>query len=65
MSASSQLRRLLLALLSAAVIAAGAAIGYVAGKPSASPPLRVIAASAQTVHRGMLQSPVPIAPLKP
>lgn len=55
----------MIATLSAAVIAAGAAIGFLAGKPAASGALRAVAPGTQTVHRGELQTAISVPPLKP
>ena len=52
-------------MLSALVIAAGGAIGYIAGKPSATAALRSITPGAQTIHRGALQTGISVPLLKP
>jgi hypothetical protein len=65
LSAAQTFRRLVIATFAVVVIAAGAAIGVLAGKPATAPALRTIAPGTQTIHRGTLQTPVSIPPLKP
>ena len=61
----SSLRRALGLALAVLTIAAGAAIGFVAGHRAAVRPLSPVVLGTQTVHRGALQTAVPIPPLKP
>jgi hypothetical protein len=57
-------RRGLAAALAVLAIAAGAAVGFIAGKPRSGGALQRLAAGTQTVRRGALQTAVPVPGLK-